>query len=392
MMIDEDIVIRETPISAPVTSAPPQGAPHIGRKKPVLKNSLVIILFVLFLITPWAAMELHLVSAVNYENRTLAQKPDMFDPRGYENYLNDNFAFKNSLVAVDCLYKRIFKTSSSNQVVLGEDGWLFYTVPDAPEWDPIATYMGLNRFSDEQLLLLKDKFVCFDQRLKEIGTDFFLVIPPNKHTVYSEYLPKYVRERAKETRMAQLIDYLQMNSDVKVIDLRGALDREHDQYQIYYKTDTHWNSYGAYIAYTEIFRAVGMESFGRNDYSISPKEVSAMDMARMAGSVTATDLQFDFVLANRSPEPELIEGELDSDKVAVYTNHDPMAPSLMIYHDSYNVALLPFLTPHFSRTISSWKLFPDAREIEEQAPDYVIFEILERNLEYLFNSECLKVS
>jgi hypothetical protein len=373
--LNKDVII------VPEKSARPQHVRHY----------FVIALFFVVLITPWVMMELNIVSTVNYENRTLAEKPTVFDPRGYEAYLNDNFAFKNILVAVNGAYKSFFNTSSSNQVVMGKDGWLFYSLPNAPHWDPIATYMGLNRFSDDQLSFLVNKFVRFDQNLKEQGSEFILVIPPNKHTVYSEYLPGLIRKNAKETRMAQLIRCLKDNTDVKVVDLRDAFEKEHKQNQIYYKTDTHWNSYGAYIAYTEIMTALDMRPYSRDEYTISSKVLNARDLARMAGVIGASDIQYEFVLKNGASEPELIEGIFGSEMVGVYTNNDASAPSLMMYHDSYNVALRPFLTPHFSRAIFSWKLFPDAEEVREQGPDYVIFEILERNLEFLFSDECLVV-
>ena len=370
-------------------------------KMPLTRRDLVnrglIVLFILVLLTPLTVMELQVLPTKNYENRMLAEKPTVFDPLdgwtffcGYETYLNDHFAFKNSLVALNSAYKGLLHTSASDQVVLGKSGWLFYTSLDYPSSDPIGSFMGLNRFQDDQLELLAAKFSAFDQKLKDDGIAFYLVIPPNKHTVYPEMLPKSIRKNAAETRMNQLIAYLREHTDVAVIDVSAPLLREQAHHQVYYKTDTHWNSYGAYIAYTEILNTLGLSPNTPADYVISPREVQGMDMARMAGAVGTKDLEYDFVLKNPGPAPTLIDGVFDSDKLAVYSNHDPSAPSLMIYHDSYNVALMPFLTPHFSRTISKWSLFPSVREVVELAPDYVVFEVLERNLEHLFAEDCLR--
>ncbi|MCL1852163.1 MAG: DHHW family protein [Peptococcaceae bacterium] len=363
-----------------------------------LGSRVLIVLFILTLLTPMAAMELKVLPVTNYENRTLAQKPAAFDLLdcwtffyGYEAYLDDNFAFKNSFVALNSVYKGFLRASASNQVVFGKDDWLFYTSPGYPASDPIMSYMGLNRFRDDQLAQLAAKFTAFDQKLREEGIVFFLVIPPNKHTVYAEMLPNDIRENAGESRMAQLIQYLREHTDVRIIDVAEPLIREHTQRQLYYKTDTHWNSYGAYIAYAEILKALGGNPYRLEDYEITSYKVHSKDLARMAGATWLEEQEHDFVLKDKSVKPELIEGTFDSEKLAVHTNHDPGAPSLMIYHDSYSAALMPFLTPHFSRTINKWLLCPNASEIIERAPDYVVFEILERNLEYLFDKACLTV-
>ncbi|MFN8387050.1 MAG: hypothetical protein U0X92_11595 [Anaerolineales bacterium] len=52
--------------------------------------------------------------------------------------------------------------------------------------------------------------------------------------------------------MDQVIAYLRANGKQQVIDLRPALLTAKSERQVYYATDTHWNDYGAYIAYSAI--------------------------------------------------------------------------------------------------------------------------------------------
>ena len=70
------------------------------------------------------------------ENRVLASFPQLLTARGLntdflhglENYFNDHFAFRNELVFADALIQaRVFRVSANEKVVLGRDGWLYYT-------------------------------------------------------------------------------------------------------------------------------------------------------------------------------------------------------------------------------------------------------------------------
>ncbi|GHV16687.1 hypothetical protein FACS189425_01440 [Clostridia bacterium] len=351
-----------------------------------MKNKIAIILFILFLATPLVAMELQIFPTVNYEFRALAQRPTTFALYEYEEYLNDNFAFKHLFVGLDSAIHKLFASSSSTKTVLGKDGWIFYTDPDSPAYDPIRAYMGLNKFTASELTQIMDKLSAFSDKLAEEGIAFYLMIPPNKHTVYAEMLPDYIYQHGGETRMQQLANYLKENTNVKIIDISTPLIAEHNAHQIYYKTDTHWNDYGAFIAHKELLKTFGLTPL---DYTTQETQVNAMDLARMAGSPNSTDINYKFT-SDSNIKPELIFGAFNSEELSIYSNNtNNTSPSLMIYHDSYTVALMPFLTPHFERTISKWQLKPNAAEVSELKPDIVVFQILERNLEYLLDKSSL---
>lgn len=75
-------------------------------------------------------------------------------------------------------------------------------------------------------------------------------------------------------------------------------------------------------------------------------------------------------------------GELDTDKIGVY-EREIQAPSMMIYRDSFTVAMFPFLAEHFQKSVSNWTFHIKKSDLEIYQPDIVILEILERNIPFL---------
>lgn len=77
------------------------------------------------------------------------------------------------------------------------------------------------------------------------------MIPPNKTTIYSEYYPKWIKVLNNEKGYNIIYDYLSQ----KGIDLTNLYDlfmKEKNDNYLYYKSDTHWNTYAGYIAYYDI--------------------------------------------------------------------------------------------------------------------------------------------
>ena len=187
------------------------------------------------------------------------------------------FPFRTDLVNLNAGIK-IFGLgfSPTSKAILGKNGMFFegygrerVEADIVGSFDNITDYMGLTPFSEEELEAWR---VCLDERyywLKEQGSDYVFVLAPGKALIYPENLPDRIqRVKAalnKPTRYDQLIAYLKKNSVVPVVDLRGPLlaAKQHSSKEagreglpLYYRTDFHWNYYGAFIAYQAIVDAV----------------------------------------------------------------------------------------------------------------------------------------
>ncbi len=196
----------------------------------------------------------------NCENRELAEAPtgdcslaEYAD--GWERYLGDNFGFRrylirwNSILKLSCL-----GVSPVSSVILGKDSWLFYHSEALADGNTVNDWRGTIPLSQTELVRLQEQLEANESVFAEKGIPYLVVIVPNKSTVYSEYMPDTIRKFRDTTRLDQFMEHMRRHSRVSVLDLREALFKAKSSHPLYWKTDSHWNSYGAYIGYSEIVR------------------------------------------------------------------------------------------------------------------------------------------
>jgi len=141
--------------------------------------------------------------------------------------------------------------SPSEKVMRGKNGWLFFT--GEPFTDLINATRGIRRFKDSDLKQYAEALDARYKWLKNKGIRYLFIIAPNKHSIYPEYLPDNMFKVNSKTMTDQFVNYMRLNSDVPVVDLRQALlNHKHPDTLLYYKTDTHWNHFGSNIAQYEI--------------------------------------------------------------------------------------------------------------------------------------------
>lgn len=140
----------------------------------------------------------------------------------------------------------------STQVLLGKNNWLFYKRED--DGQPIHDYMGINHYTDNELVKISVNLVDTRNYLKEQGIDFYVITVPNKEIVYAENMPDTIVRVNEKSRGEQVADYLKENTDLIFIYPKQAFLDVKDKYQVYYTTDTHWNQMGAFVGLQEIFR------------------------------------------------------------------------------------------------------------------------------------------
>ncbi|MFN8461674.1 MAG: hypothetical protein U0X93_07900 [Anaerolineales bacterium] len=92
-------------------------------------------------------------------------------------------------------------------------------------------------------------------------------------------------------KVDQVIAYLRANGKQQVIDLRPALLAAKSERQVYYATDTHWNDYGAYIAYSAIMNELrktnpNLIAHPASDFEPVSRDSGAADLAAVMGVTT----------------------------------------------------------------------------------------------------------
>lgn len=234
-------------------------------KKGRIKLILYVVVFALMLALPIVTMNRIPGRLSETENRYLAKFPTVFDSEGrladglkdgFETWLGDNLGFRSEFMKLAANIKlKLLHQSTSEQVEIGRDGWYFYT-PN----DNLRIAEGTYPCFDESVL----NTICHIQemtrdKLAAQGIDYVLVLPPSKVSIYPEYIASGEYEVTR-TPVDMLADYLEENSDIKVVCLKEPLLEAKKDQQVYFKTDTHWNEYGAYIGCSKII--TGIKNWG----------------------------------------------------------------------------------------------------------------------------------
>ena len=150
------------------------------------KAKLIFIsIFIVLCLVPSAGMLLF-GEAQPAANEVLAAKPAITTRSGEFNlsflsdvsdYIADRFAFRQELATAWAgVNVKLFGTSVEEQVVLGRDGWLYFS-------DTLPDYMGQG-MSDTQLRYLANDLALMQEYIESQGKQCALTIAPNKNSIY----------------------------------------------------------------------------------------------------------------------------------------------------------------------------------------------------------------
>lgn len=294
-------------------------------------------------------------------------------PAHFEQFYQDQFGFRRTLIRLHGqMMLNLLQVSPVPDVRIGEQGWIYYA--DA---STLKDMRGEVRYTPKELetwrKYLEGRKAWFNER----GIAYVFTIAPNKASIYPEFLPDSIRKMRRPTRLDQLTEYLRENSSVQVLDLRQPLlEAKPEMPLLFYKTDTHWNDLGAYVAYRAI-----MEELARQDPSLSavpwegfeiipdagPYEGDLLRMLVDAGEhlvernmiVTVEDERLRALTDPSNADQKLVE-----DLLAAETQL--RRPPGFFFGDSFFTALNSFFLLHFDVMRRDW----DRQEILEELPNW----------------------
>ncbi len=336
---------------------------------------LLIIAFVGVLCLPVLQMQLHFFpEPENTENRELAQAPSgdyasfaQFAD-GWERYAVDNFGFRPYLIRWNSLLKlTLLGVSPVSSVILGKDSWLFYHSEALADGNTINDFRGTIPLSQAELVKLQRRLEANQRAFARSNIAYLVAIVPNKSTIYSEYLPESIRTFRNTTRLDQLLAHMRQHSPVQILDLRDALFQAKREHPVYWKTDSHWNSYGAYIGYVEIMRRLSAYLPALAAAPIAGAEV------KTERSATGGDLAQMLFLQDALAEENDTRFSLDN------TPTRQTAGTLIFRHDSFGDGLYPYLRRHFKELANIAPFAPYRFEaLVEKRPQAVLHVFAER--------------
>ncbi len=229
------------------------GYPRLG--KPA--SLLLVILFVALLWLPLLGIPFGWqIRTEVVERRTLVDPPAWGEVpaqqaiKQFMNYFNDRFAFRDAMIYAYCLAQvKLFHVSPSDTVVLGKEGWLYFTGGEL-----IKDHQGLTPPSEQELKQWADVLEGRRAWLAERGIHYMFVLVPNKVTIYPEYLPPGIIRKRDTTRADIVTAYLKEHTRVPFLDLRPVLAEAKRERLVYFPFGTHWNHHGTYKGYAQVAR------------------------------------------------------------------------------------------------------------------------------------------
>ena len=201
------------------------------------------------------------------ENRYLAQLPIFSWERladgtfgtDYEKYLSDQFPFRDSWIGVKTAAEHLQMKKEINGVWLGSDQFLFEALyPE--DIDRVLYEKNIERlsvFARSQEGLLGSAHVR-------------IMLIPSASEILTDKLPAF----ASPFPQKQLITDLEKNGiSSLMVPVQSALASAHSELhssdrELYYRTDHHWTSSGAYVGYRSWADSMGFKPLSPSDFTV----------------------------------------------------------------------------------------------------------------------------
>lgn len=300
-------------------------------------------------------------------------------PDVYGAYYSEYFHWRDWLIRASySLRLNLLHESVFNDVLLGEDGWMFYTGEGNMD-----DFQRARTFTPAQIETIRTNLEGIQTNLAQQGIRFVVVIAPNKESIYPEYVPASVQRLEGDARLDEWLAGMQ-GSPVRVLDLRPALWAGKAETQVYYRTDTHWNTYGAYLAYLEMIETLqadypqlqplALEGFNQVEQQVSG-DLARMLFARPLIKETSMEL-----LPRQRWQAQSIS--LDDNTMTTEIPGSDL-PRAVVFRDSFFNSLTQYVSENFSRVVYRSDSRVDFDLIAQEQPDVVLLEVAERYLDRL---------
>lgn len=294
------------------------------------------------------------------ENRSLQQRPPFsFDElfsgqytKDFETYTTDQFTLRDEWITLKAASELALGKRQNNGMFLCDGGTIIEPY-EAPEDGKLEANMeALNKL------------------VANTDADVYFALIPGKSDIWAHMLP----QNAPRDSEKAAIDYCYSLSDAVNVDIYGKLE-EHSGEYIYYRTDHHWTTLGAYYGFSALAESMGLDCPDISEYSgreTVSEEFYGTSWSSSGFSWVEPDSMEIFVTEPEGleitnyPQGSPVEGQLyDWSRLEVkdkysffYGGNTPLleietgvedAPSLLILRDSYMDSLSPFLLASYSR-------------------------------------------
>lgn len=316
---------------------------------------------------PWPGPgEIKLQPRAPFPHRVI---PQVF--REIDRWFADRIGLRLPLLSAGAAFHvGLLRRSTDRRVVIGRDGWLFWT-DDSDKVATMADFRGELRFSDAQLRAANRHLIEMRTTLSACGVYSVIAVAPNKQSIYGDYLSNSTLR--PNTRLDDLLLRLDPQARAALLDLRPSLREglaQRPELPVFFKTDTHWNEIGAFYAYRAIIEAMA-KAISLGNQSLASLDDFAVEVRPFTDGDTAV-----YILSSPGRFAD-IEVRLRRKPT---TRPRPPGQMLLI-GDSFSGLLKGYFPPHFAKfDFGSFDKMSSFALSAKDKPGAVVFEIAERYL------------
>ncbi len=230
-------------------------------------------------------------------------------------------------------------------VTEGRNKWLFYRGDNSE-----AYYQGTNLLSDPELATYMNTLQTLQTLCDQKGIQLLIAVWPNKDQVYYEYMPS-IEVITQNKRVERWADFINKNTDTKVIYPINELLAAKPYWEVYYQYDTHWNNAGGFIGFQAMLKALGIETTELKNLPVTMLKNSGLGDMISIGGLDSKEYTGRFNYAvDYLPEVNVLSkvGGDGANDIRHTTSDGPSDVNFVMLADSYRVMQLSYLEKQFT--------------------------------------------
>lgn len=278
----------------------------------------------------------------------------------FEKYFADHFPNRNLWVGMNAYYTLKTGNNGASGIYSCSNGYLINK--------PVSTNNNLNK-----------NITAITNFASAIDVPVTVMFVPSTGYIADDVLPKF-HDKYNDDEYFENTAHALSKSGADFVDLRNSFKNEYKNgSQLYYKTDHHWTTLGAYTAYTELCKKLGTTPADKNKFNIASYDgfygttysssgfwFTPPDKIEIWNNPDNTDENIKVKITEGTKSNEYNSMYFynhleEDDKYPVFidgnhalteiTNTNAKGGTIFLIKDSFSHCLAPFLSDNYSRII-----------------------------------------
>ena len=356
-------------------------------------KKIIVIIMVVIMLVPVGWMALMDARPLEIqENRVRSERPALSKAytavldngeyaESFSAWFNDNYGLRDVFIRTKNQIKfSVFNIA--NGVYIGEEDYLVYH-------STVTSQYECEKLDDDYFVTLAETIDGVKAMLEEKGTEFYIMFPPQKNTVFPERHENIPASRGETTRYDDLRAFLSERYPDNFADVLHILREAEEKAPTYFKTDFHWNNHGAAAAFSVMVNMMADEEiFTLDSYGIGSYDGfrgTQLNEFSILEDITETGYGAEYPIVSVMEDPSQSEIPI-AQRHMVNPNEAPLGKLLIIgdsysnYVTTYNPGISDCFSEVYYVNTNNNNYDGILQSLSEGQFDYVLFESIENSM------------